>query len=112
MYSFAGLIVFYVLAISSSVIKLSSIPTSLNSVLVKVAPKINSNYTNKVFCVLPNKLLDKSKISEIQNALANNQVQVVDIENAKQIYQEQMLKNNTNKTQLRQTILMLYLLIV
>ena len=100
MYSFAGLIVFYVLAISSSVIKLSSIPTSLNSVLVKVAPKINSNYTNKVFCVLPNKLLDKSKISEIQNALANNQVQVVDIENAKQIYQEQMLKNNTNKTQI------------
>jgi len=98
MYSFAGLIVFYVLAISSSVIKLSSIPTSLNSVLVKVAPKININYTNKVFCVLPNELLNDSKRSEIENALANNQVQVVDINNAKQIYQEQKLKNNTTKT--------------
>jgi hypothetical protein len=98
--SFVGLVVFYVLAISSSVTRLQSIPSSQNSALVKTPPKINDNYNNKVFCVLPNELLIDSKRSDIENTLANNQVKVADIQNAKQIYLEQKLKNNTTKTQI------------
>lgn len=98
--SFVGLVVFYVLAISSSVNRLQSIPSSQNSASVKTSPKIKNNYKNKVFCVLPNELLIDSKRNDIESTLANNQVQVVDIQNAKQIYLEQKLKNNTTKTQI------------
>ena len=100
--SLTGAIFFMIIAFSSSVARLVTAPigSKFEKIKVKVSPMIKENIEGKVFCVLGNRLLDEKNRSEIENTLTNNNLLVVDIKNAQQIYQEQLLNKNISKTKI------------
>lgn len=100
--SLVGAFFFMIIALSSSVSRLATVPigSKFEKIKVKVSPLIKENIEGKVFCVLGNRLLDEKNRSEIENTLTNNNLLVVDIKNAQQIYQEQLLNKNISKTKI------------
>lgn len=89
---------FLIIAGSSSAVKLNMVPSQKLDAIIKTNPIIKTTTKNLVFCVLPNKFSTEGTQSEIENILSNNGISVVDIKNAQQIYQEQILNNNIQQT--------------
>ena len=89
---------FLMIAGSSSVVKLQMLPSQKLDAIVKTVPIIKTTTKDLVFCVLQNEFSTEGTQSEIENILSNNGISVVDIKNAQQIYQEQILNKNSQKT--------------
>ncbi len=108
---------FLLFAAASKSVKITTVPSSLPTRNVDTKPLYDSNkvmamfgksFEDLIFCVLPpnlnsydNQALNgeiQETISLVVKELSNNGVKVVDWQNAKQIYQEQVLNGKTQKT--------------
>lgn len=92
-------VLFLIIAGASAVVRLEQmVPSQKSDVIFKINPIIKTTTNNLVFCVLQTEYSTAGTQSTIENILSNKGISVVDISNAKQIYQEQILNNNSKKT--------------
>lgn len=84
-------VLFLIIAGASAVVRLEQmVPSQKSDVIFKINPIIKTTTNNLVFCVLQTEYSTAGTQSTIENILSNKGISVVDISNARQIYQEQI----------------------